>query len=234
MQNTKLFIKAVKYKVLAMLTEKSVPIKWHKSFILYPFRLFFHPIDTFNDLKYEGKSSMIIANVLAILFFVVKLLQQTTTSYLFMPSGGENVSIWTVLAISVGLIIVFTVCNWATSTLVDGEGSMGDIWIAVTYSLLPSIIFTSLNIVLSYFFTVTESTFYNFFAVFGTTWTILLVFLGLMVMHQYTVTKTVFSVFSTLVIILCFVFLILLFMSIYQQIYSFVVNIVREIIIRQL
>ncbi len=234
MQNTKLFFKAVKYKVRSMIEQKSVPINWHKSFILYPFKLFFHPIDTFNDLKYEGKSSMIIANVLAVLFFVVKLLQQTTTSYLFMPSGGENVSIWTVFAISVGLLIVFTVCNWATSTLVDGEGSMGDIWIAVTYSLLPSILFTALNIVLSYFFTVTESTFYNFFTVFGTTWTILLVFLGLMVMHQYTVTKTVFSVFATLVIILCFVFLILLFMSIYQQIYSFVVNIVREIIIRQL
>ncbi len=234
MQNTKLFIKAVKYKVRSMIEQKSVPINWHKSFILYPFKLFFHPIDTFNDLKYEGKSSMIIANVLAILFFLVKLLQQTTTSYLFMPSGGENVSIWTVLAISVGLLMIFTVCNWATSTLVDGEGSMGDIWIAVTYSLLPSILFTALNIVLSYFFTVTESTFYNFFSVFGTTWTILLVFLGLMVMHQYTVTKTVFSVFATLVIILCFVFLILLFMSIYQQIYSFIVNIVREIIIRQL
>ncbi len=234
MQNTKLFFKAVKYKISSMLEEKSVPIKWHKSFILYPFKLFFHPIDTFNDLKYEGKSSLIIANVLATLFFVVKLLQQTTTSYLFMPSGGENVSIWTVLAISVGLIVVFTVCNWATSTLVDGEGSVRDIWVAVTYSLVPSIIFTALNIVLSYFFTETESTFYNFFSVFGTAWTILLIFLGLMVMHQYTVTKTVFSVFATVVIILCFVFLILLFMSIYQQIYSFVVNIVREIIIRQL
>ncbi len=234
MQNAKLFIKAVKYKVRSMVEQKSVPVNWHKSFILYPFKLFFHPIDTFNDLKYEGKASLIIANVLATLFFVVKLLQQTTTSYLFMPGGGENVSIWTVLAISVGLIVVFTVCNWATSTLVDGEGSVRDIWVAVTYSLVPSIIFTALNIVLSYFFTETESTFYNFFSVFGTAWTILLIFLGLMVMHQYTVTKTVFSVFATLVIILCFVFLILLFMSIYQQIYSFVVNIVREIIIRQL
>lgn len=234
MQNTKMFIKAVKYKIRSMIERKSVPVNWHKSFILYPFKLFLHPIETFNDLKYEGKSSMIVANVLAILFFFVKLLEQTTTSYLFMPSGGENVSIWTVLAISIGLIGVFTLCNWATSTLVDGEGSMGDIWIAVTYSLLPSIIFTALNIVLSYFFTMTESTFYNFFSVFGTFWTIMLVFLGLMVMHQYTVTKTVFSIFATIVIILCFVFLLLLFMSIYQQIYSFVVNIVREIIIRKL
>ena len=151
-----------------------------------------------------------------------------------MPSGGENVSVWTVLAISIGLLVVFTACNWATSTLVDGEGSMGDIWIAVTYSLLPSILLTSLNIVLSYFFTATESTFYNFFSVFGTMWSILLVFLGLMVMHQYTVTKTLFSVLATIVIILCLVFLMLLFMSIYQQIYSFIINIIREIIIRQL
>ena len=234
MQNAKLFIKAVKYKFRDMLDNTSVPINWHKSLILYPFRLFFHPIDTFNDLKYEGKASMIIANIMAALFFVVKLLQQTTTSYLFMPSGGENVSIWTILAVSIGLLIVFTMCNWATSTLVDGEGSMGDIWIAITYSLLPSILFTALNIVLSYFFTETEATFYNFFSAFGTMWTIVLVFLGLMVMHQYTVTKTFFSVLATIVIILCLVFLLLLFMSIYQQIYSFIINIIREIIIRQL
>ncbi len=234
MQNTKLFIKAVKYKVRSMVENKSVPMNWHKSFILYPFKLFFHPIDTFNDLKYEGKSSFLISFILAALFFAVKLLEQTVTSYLFLPAGGENVSIWTVLAISIGLLVVFTACNWATSTLVDGEGTMGDIWIAVTYSLLPSILFSGLNIVLSYFFTETEATFYNFFSVFGTLWTILLVFLGLMVMHQYTVTKTVFSVLATLVIILCLVFLLLLFMSIYQQIYSFIINIFREIIIRQL
>ena len=76
MQNTKMFLKAVKYKIRSMIEQKSVPINWHKSFILYPFKLFFHPIDTFNDLKYEGKASMIIANFLAALFFVVKLLQQ--------------------------------------------------------------------------------------------------------------------------------------------------------------
>lgn len=234
MQNLKLFIKAMKYKIHGMISEKTVPVSWHKSFLLYPFKLFFHPIDTFNDLKYEGKSSMIIANAMAILFFLVRLLQQTTTSYLFMPSGGEQVNVWTVLAISVGLLLVFTACNWATSTLVDGEGSMGDIWIAVTYSLLPYILFTSLNIVLSYFFTETEATFYNFFSVFGTVWTVILIFLGLMVVHQYTVTKTVFSVFATLLIIVCFVFLILLFTSIYQQIYGFIMNIIREIVVRQL
>ena len=217
-----------------MVDNKSVPINWHKSFILYPFKLLLHPIDTFNDLKYEGKSSYIISFIMAILFFAVKLLEQTVTSYLFMPEGGENVSIWTVLAISIGLLVVFSACNWATSTLVDGEGTFGDIWIAVTYSLLPSILFSSLNIVLSYFFTETEATFYSFFATLGTLWSILLVFLGLMVVHQYTVTKTVFSVLATLVIILCLVFLLLLFMSIYQQIYSFVINIFREIIIRQL
>lgn len=234
MKNTKLFIKALKYKIVGITSRETAPVRWHKSFLLYPFRLFLHPIETFNDLKYEGKSSMIIANAMAILFFIVRLLQQTATGYLFMPGGNDDVSLFTVFAISIGALLIFTICNWSTSTLVDGEGSMGDIWIALTYSLLPYILFTSLNIMLSYVFTTTEATFYNFFSFFGLAWTVILIFLGLMVVHQYTVTKTVFSVFATLLIIVCFVFLLLLFVSIYQQIYSFVMNIIREIIVRRL
>ena len=42
-----------------------------------------------------------------------------------------------VLLIAAGILFVWTICNWATCTLFDGEGSMGDIWIAVTYALVP-------------------------------------------------------------------------------------------------
>ena len=38
---------------------------WHnldKTKLLVPFRLFAHPIDTFNDIKYEGRGSVGIAN----------------------------------------------------------------------------------------------------------------------------------------------------------------------------
>ena len=71
MQNLKLFIKALRYKISDIYNSRSPKSNWHKSLLLYPFRMFAHPIETFNDLKYENKASMWIANIMAFLFCFV-------------------------------------------------------------------------------------------------------------------------------------------------------------------
>lgn len=233
MSNLKLFFKSLKYKFE---DRKNIPVKneFEKSMIIYPFRLFSHPIDTFNDLKYENKASYRIANTIAVLFVIIRLFEKLFTGYLFKDGDAGKVDIFSVIFIALGILFVWTVCNWATCTLFDGEGTMGDIWIAVTYSLVPYIIFHTIALVLSYFFTNSEVVFYTFFGTLGTVWTLIFVFLGLMVVHQYTVLKTVLSVFGTLLIIVCFIFLLMLFVSIFQQMYSFFLNIIREIVVRRL
>ncbi len=231
MKNLRLFIKALRLRIQDMRYDRRPPSKWHKSMLLYPFRLLLHPIDTFNDLKYENKGSMLIANAMALLFVLVRLLEQTSMGYLF--GGGESqTSIFTVLAISIGVLLIFTVCNWATCTLLDGEGRMGDVWMVMTYSTLPYLFCSGIAIILSHLLTNTEVMFFTFFQTLGTLWMLLLIFLGLLVVHQYSVFKTILSVLATLLILLCFVFLMLLFLSIFQQVYDFILNIFRELVIR--
>ena len=232
MKNLRLFIKALRLRIQDMRYDRRPPSKWHKSLLLYPFRLLLHPIDTFNDLKYENKGSMIIANVMAALFVLVRLLEQTSMGYLFGSPNASQTGIFTVLAISLGVLLIFTICNWATCTLLDGEGRMGDVWMVMTYSTLPYLFCSSIAIILSHLLTNTEVMFFTFFQTLGTLWMILLVFLGLLVVHQYSVFKTILSVLATLLILLCFVFLLLLFLSIYQQVYDFILNIFRELVIR--
>ncbi len=232
MKNLRLFIKAMRLKIQDLRYRRNQPSNWNKSLLLYPFQLLLHPIATFNDLKYERKASMRIANTMAALFVLIRLLEQTSMGYLFSSSSAEQTSIFTVLAISLGVLLVFTVCNWATCTLLDGEGRMGDVWIVMTYSTLPYLLCSGTAIVLSHLLTNTEMVFFTFFRALGVAWMILLVFLGLLVVHQYSVLKTVLSVIATLVIILCFVFLMLLFLSIFQQAYDFIMNVFRELVIR--
>ena len=159
MQNLKLFIKALRYKIGSIRNSQGIETNWHKSLLLYPFKMFTHPIETFNDLKYEKKASLWIANIMAFLFCFVRMAGHTSTAYLFKSADSEQTSAITVGIISILTIVVWTMCNWATCTLFDGEGSIKDIWVVTTYSLFPYIIFSSLNIVLSYMFTTSEMTF---------------------------------------------------------------------------
>lgn len=73
---------------------------------------------------------------------------------------------------------------------------------------------------------------YQTFQVVGAGWSLLLVFLGMMIVHQYTVKKTIVSIIITLLAILAVCFLLLLFFSIAQQILGFATSIAQELTYR--
>ena len=200
------------------------PAKPDKEKLLYPFRLLIHPLAVFQDLKYEKKASMGLANLLVLLFFLEALTQALCTGYLFHPQPDSMVRLLPALLQSAGALLLWTICNWATCTLIDGEGTMRDIWIAAAYSLTPWILLGFLSL--------DEAMIYQTFQVVGAGWSLLLVFLGMMIVHQYTVKKTIVSIIITLLAILAVCFLLLLFFSIAQQILGFATSIAQELTYR--
>ena len=208
------------------------PAKPDKEKLLYPFRLLIHPLAVFQDLKYEKKASMGLANLLVLLFFLEALTQALCTGYLFHPQPDSLVRLLPALLQSAGALLLWTICNWATYTLIDGEGTMRDIWIAAAYSLTPWILLGFLGILLSNVLSLDEAMIYQTFQVVGAGWSLLLVFLGMMIVHQYTVKKTIVSIIITLLAILAVCFLLLLFFSIAQQILGFATSIAQELTYR--
>lgn len=203
-----------------------------KTKVVYLFRELAHPLDVFNDLKYEGKASLLIANILVILFFVAQLLQAIYTGYLFQTGNPKDVNAWMVLAESVGIFVLFCICNWAVCSLNNGEGSMRDIWVVMSYSLLPYILFSFANLGLSHVLSQSEAVIFTTIQLIGTIWTLVLIFLGLLTVHQFTVAKTIFSIIFTLLFIVACFLLLLIFFAIAQQIYSFVYGVFRELMVR--
>ena len=57
------------------------------------FRLFTHPIDALNDIKYEGKASLAIADLLAALFFLEQLFAEVATGYLYGVQEADRRSV---------------------------------------------------------------------------------------------------------------------------------------------
>ncbi len=203
-----------------------------KTKILLIFRFFGHPIDTFNDIKYEKRGSLAIANILLLLFFLEGIVNYFLVGYLFSNNEAQSFSVWPILLRTVGIVVLWCVMNWAMSTLFEGKGTFKEIWMATCYSLTPMVLFSVPLNAISNVMTLSEAMFYNAVSGFLTAFSLVLVFLGMLVVHQYTVTKTVGTVILTLAMIVIFIFLVLLGFSVSQQIVAFVSTIATELLRR--
>ena len=74
--------------------------------------------------------------------------------------------------------------------------------------------------------------FAQYVQVFGAAWSLVILFIGLMVMHEYGFSKNIFSCFCTICIMMVLMFLIMLVGSLASDLYGFVATIVREITFR--
>jgi hypothetical protein len=134
------------------------------------------------------------------------------------------------MALSLGVPLLWMVSNIAVCTLTDGEGSFTDVFIVTAYSFLPYILFSPALIVISNLMVQTEGMYLTIFKFIQTAWTGLLLFCGIMTAHQYTVKKTIFTIFLTVVGMLIILFLLFLAFALVQQLIEFVRTIANEII----
>lgn len=209
--------------------------RWHnldKTKLLVPLRFAAHPIDLFNDIKYEKRGSLAVANLLLLLYFVEEIINYFTVAYLFSNNEAQSFSVWPILLRTVVLVLVWCVTNWATSTLQEGKGNFKEIYLATCYSLTPMVLFSVPLSLITNIMTLSESMFYTAISSGLQLWSLVLVFLGTMVVHQFTVRKTIGSVILSVFMIVILAFLVLLGFSISQQMVTFVNTVITELLRR--
>lgn len=213
----------------------SAKYKWSnldKTKLLTPFRLFAHPIDGFNDIKYENRGSLGLANIILLLYFIEEIVNYFSVSYLFSNNEAQNFSIWPILLKTVVLVVLWCVINWAMCTLLEGKGKFNQIWIAACYALTPMVVLQVPVTIFSNVMTLSESMFYTAVTRGLMIWSLILLFVGMMVVHEFTVSKTLGSVILTLAMMVIFAFLVLLAFSIGQQMVTFVNTVMTELLRR--
>ena len=77
-----------------------------------------------------------------------------------------------------------------------------------------------------------ESHFYNLFAGLAIIWAAVLLVIGMMVIHDYSLGKNIFAILLVIVAMLFVVFLGLLFVNLVQRMWSFVEAIYQEVAFR--
>jgi hypothetical protein len=191
-----------------------------------------HPLDGFWDLTHEKRGSIAAANIIAAAAVIVEVLRLTLTNFQFVTINMEyfnSIIVAMRILLPIGL---WTVANWSLTTLMDGKGKMFEIYMAVCYALTPYVLINIVMIVLSQFITFEEGAIYWVLAGFSALWTGLLILAAMMMVHDYSLLKTVLSSLLTVVGMGVMVFIFVIFFSLVSDAISYFLSLYKEILFR--
>lgn len=191
-----------------------------------------HPFDGFWDLKREKRGNIKSALLIIGLFFVLYSLRIQFCGYIVMGTTISERNVLYHVAMMFLPLAFYVISNWCFTSLMDGKGNMKDIIIATAYALKPYVIFAIPMLLISNILIPSELAFYTFFDTVIWGWVIFLLFAGIMMTHDYSLSKTLLSIVLILIGICLIIFIILLVISIVQNFYQFVYNSYQELSLR--
>lgn len=197
-----------------------------------PLLLLTHPIDTVEEMKEKRTGSVFWATVILILYTVSEIIQSVATGFLFNSDKAEDFNLFYVLLRSLFLVILFVVGNWSLCTLLEGEGRMIDIYIYTCYCLPPLIMFKIVDTIFSNVVTSDEYVFVNMLYACALIWFVCLLTYSMKQLHNFTMKKVIVCLLLSVVAMAIIFFLLYLFFVLIQQIYTFILTIYTEIIMR--
>ena len=188
-----------------------------------------HPVEGFEDMRWKKAGSLKIAMLIVVLLFFGEIAYGRLYGFQFYISYDKTFNIIPYIVRSFVLFGAWAVGNWSVCTLLDGEGTLRNISIYSAYALIPYVAQLYINVILSHFLIRDEYVFMQVIKFIGVGWTVMLLFSAVKSVHQYSFKKTVLAIGFTLSAMFIMLFLLVLFMSLIQQIYIFISTIYTEL-----
>ncbi len=198
----------------------------------YAFYTVNHPADGYYEIRHRERGSVAIAIVLVILFSFSFSMNRILASFIVNDVDPLDVNALTELIAVLLLYFLFCVGNWSITCLMEGEGRLKDISIAVGYAMIPMIVCMNLGTVVSQFVAQNEEAFYFMIIGIGIAYGLFMMLIGIMEIHNYTLGKTLVTIFLTFIAMFIIIFVTLLFVDLINQVYSFFYSIYQELIFR--
>lgn len=203
-----------------------------KDSFLFSFYIMRHPFAGFWQMQREKKGRLSFAFFCVAMVVVMNVFNIRVMAFQFNADRFAQVDMKTEI-LSVALIyVLLCVSNWSVTCLMDGEGSMRDIFMAVGYACMPLVLLQIPTAVLSNLCSYSEYVYVRAVIVISWIWFGWLLLSGLMTIHQYSLGKMAFMLLATAIAMMCIVFVYLLFVSLFTQMFGFVYSIYKEIVFR--
>ena len=217
--------------MLAAITSKE---NWQRYFKSLKFSLYCltHPIDGFWDLTHEKRGSYAAANTILFLAVAAYVLRLRYTSFIFIQVYWEDLNVFTYIASVLFPFTLFVIGNWALTTLFDGKGRLGQVYIATCYALTPYPLIQFPLMFLSNYITVDEAEFYSAMVTIAVVWVLFIGIFGMSQVHEYSFGKNILFLIATVFAMLVMIFLLMLFFSMVSQGVAYFISLFKEMLYR--
>ena len=191
-----------------------------------------HPIDGCYGVRREGKAGLLCANLMLSAYIILSIITKYFSGFLFKTVREGRYDL--VSDIGKVLIIFFalTACNYLVVTINDGEGRLKELYCAYAYSLMPYIVIQPFLIIVSNVITDNEQFLIQFGNTFIMVWMVVLLFLSMKEINNYTVKETIKIIFLTAFTVLIAALLVFILYVLFSQVSDFVITLGREAVYR--
>lgn len=191
-----------------------------------------HPFDGFWDLTHEKRGTYAAANTILFLTVLIRILSLKYTSFIFVQVYWEDINIFLYIASIIFPLALFVVGNWATTTLFDGKGKLGQVYIGTCYALTPYPLMQLPLMIISNVITVNEKQFYTVLAYISLIWCGLLIISAMGQIHEFSGAKNILFMVFSLFAMLVMIFILMLFFSMITQGIGYFYSLYREFMFR--
>lgn len=207
-------------------------ISFSKEKWKYMFYTISHPMDGYYWIRHGDKGSVPLAALMVIIFSICFSANRLLASFVVNDIDPRTVDSYFELMGVLAFYLLICVSNWSVTCLMNGEGRMKDIMIAVGYGTVPISVVLAAGTIISWIIADDEQPFYVLLLTAGIVFGVIMILIGVMQIHNYTLGKTIGTLLITFVAMLLIIFLFLLLSNLLGLVLTFFRSIYTEIIFR--
>lgn len=192
----------------------------------------FHPCEGGFVLarRTDARACMLFSLCVAAVWFVASVTDWQYAGFLFNTNDLENFEVFIHLLKTFGVFVLWILSSWFVSNLTDSSARLTDLVAATSVALLPYVASVFLHTLLSNLLTQQEAAFLQTAQVILLLWAVVILLGGMKEIHEMTVRKTILLMLFTLLGMAFIVFLLLLIVSLFQNVLNFVSQIWQELV----
>ncbi len=175
---------------------------------------------------------VLISVGIMLLMFIGKVLETTWGGFMYTNFDPDKYNSAMVFITTVGIAALWCVVNWGLCTLFEGKGTFKEIVIVTGFALIPQIIYSAFFIVASHVLVYSEQAILSGAQAICWLITIVVLLVELTIIHDYSFFRALGMSLVTIVGMILCAFLILLVLTLFQDVIEFIRSVYNEVVYR--